>query len=494
MDEQDKKPSKAALQNAKRREKKREAKAAAATSEGDKAVQSPEVASAGDLKVTAPAATTSNPTESTLIDNDPKTTSDATKTPSASSSPKSPSKNLSQGNNGGSGAKGKGIADPTDTDVSEDEEEPTAKDLAMNELKLKADQLRGREVSEDDLEMPYRPLGTPQGTAVPVLTNHYAIDTSKIETLHTYTVKIKKVLKAKDKGGDQAFVDSGKQASSNKKNSEIGPSSRRMWRRIMFLLLQQTNFPVTVGTDYYQSLVSLNMLAPHKASVTHTVDYYGEGEQGPRPAPHQTQYQVTLDYNKQLSVKGLRDFINASKPTSDFKAEEVVAALNLVLARRPNQNSAVLNISHNSFFRVDTPATARQTLGSALEAYVGYFRSVRLTKRQVLVNVNSTASAFYKEIPLNDLLREFTGVSTDVGVRPTYALERFIRGIRVQATHGTQRVYTVFGFAEWSSTNLPTASRVTFDKKVTAANGSEVMTTCTIKEYIDRSKSPFARA
>jgi hypothetical protein len=54
-------------------------------------------------------------------------------------------------------------------------------------------------------------------------------------------------------------------------------------------------------------------------------------------------------------------------------------------------------------------------------------------------------------------------------------LERFIKGIRVQAVHGTKRVYTIFGLAvsEDGPGARPISANVTFDEHVKDENGKE---------------------
>jgi hypothetical protein len=100
-----------------------------------------------------------------------------------------------------------------------------------------------------------------------------------------------------------------------------------------------------------------------------------------------------------------------------------------------------------------------------------------------LVNVNSTASAFYcsrrvenprernsREVPMtiNHLTKVWSNDNRGKEHHDRVLLERFIKGIRVQAVHGTKRVYTIFGLAvsEDGPDARPISVNVTFDEHV----------------------------
>lgn len=67
-------------------------------------------------------------------------------------------------------------------------------------------------------------------------------------------------------------------------------------------------------------------------------------------------------------------------------------------------------------------------LGNGLEALKGYYSSVRPTFRQLMVNVNSCTTAFYRAGNLAEAMLEFLQGG---GGR----LSGFVKGIRIQTTH-----------------------------------------------------------
>ena len=105
----------------------------------------------------------------------------------------------------------------------------------------------------------------------------------------------------------------------------------------------------------------------------------------------------------------------------------VVSALNLILAAHPRRGGSVV-IGRTKFFH---PSAAQRPipLGGGLEAWRGFYSSVRPAHRQLMVNVNACTTAFYRPGNLAARLQEFMDYS--FGARPT----AFVRGLRVIATH-----------------------------------------------------------
>lgn len=68
-------------------------------------------------------------------------------------------------------------------------------------------------------------------------------------------------------------------------------------------------------------------------------------------------------------------------------------------------------------------------LGGGLEAWKGFYSSVRPTYKQLMVNVNVATTAFYCENNLANAMLEFRQASW--GAR----MDAFCRGVRVQTTH-----------------------------------------------------------
>jgi eukaryotic translation initiation factor 2C len=108
------------------------------------------------------------------------------------------------------------------------------------------------------------------------------------------------------------------------------------------------------------------------------------------------------------------------------------------------------------------------SLGGGLEAWKGFYSSVRPAYNQLMVNVNVCTTAFYSPGNLADAMIAFRNAS--FGAKPN----AFVKGVRVEATHLTYRK-TVKGMAK------ETARTYSFDC-------SELGGRVTVEEYFRRSK------
>jgi eukaryotic translation initiation factor 2C len=146
----------------------------------------------------------------------------------------------------------------------------------------------------------------------------------------------------------------------------------------------------------------------------------------------------------------------------------VIAALNVVLAAHPNRattGGGVL-VGRNRFFFPS--AEAPMSLGGGLEAWKGFYSSVRPAYRQLMVNVNVCTTAFYTPGNLADAMHAFRNASFGAKVNV------FVKGLRVEATHLSYRK-TIKGMAKES------ARTYSFDC-------SELGGRVTVEEYFRRSK------
>lgn len=85
-------------------------------------------------------------------------------------------------------------------------------------------------------------------------------------------------------------------------------------------------------------------------------------------------------------------------------------------------------VGRNKFFH-PSPTEPPVSLGGGLQAWRGFYASVRPAHRQLMVNVNVCTTAFYTPGNLAEKMQEFLNASYNA--RPN----AFARGVRVRTTH-----------------------------------------------------------
>lgn len=92
--------------------------------------------------------------------------------------------------------------------------------------------------------------------------------------------------------------------------------------------------------------------------------------------------------------------------------EEIVQALNIVMAKRVNEDPGIVPQGQNKYFVLDNnPAS----LTGGLVALRGYYSSIRTSNARILLNLNACTSAFYSAVPLWKIMAEFLGGTTPPG-------------------------------------------------------------------------------
>ena len=107
----------------------------------------------------------------------------------------------------------------------------------------------------------------------------------------------------------------------------------------------------------------------------------------------------------------------------------VISALNLILSAHPNRTQAGggVMVGRNRFFFPS--ASPPFPLGGGLEAWRGFYSSVRPSFNQLMVNVNVCSTAFYSEGNLAEAMIKFEQVS--FGTR----MSAFVQRLRVRTKH-----------------------------------------------------------
>lgn len=106
-------------------------------------------------------------------------------------------------------------------------------------------------------------------------------------------------------------------------------------------------------------------------------------------------------------MEELLSYLCNTGPAAVLEAkEEIVQALNIVMAKRVNEDANIVAHGQNKYFVLENnPAS----LSGGLVALRGYYSSIRTSNARILLNLNACTSAFYSSVPLWRVMSEFLG-------------------------------------------------------------------------------------
>ncbi|KAG7450179.1 argonaute-like protein [Guyanagaster necrorhizus] len=209
-----------------------------------------------------------------------------------------------------------------------------------------------------------------------------------------------------------------------------GSANRRVKRRIFQLAEQSTDWSRyglqgTVAHDHASKLIASKKL-PQPIEIR--VPFYDEDET--RPGSNGKEYTLAITFIQNIDPSHLINYLAGQPQYRGYDILPIISALNIVLAAHPNRTSqggGVL-VGRNRFFFA-TAAAPPVPLGGGLQAWRGFYSSVRPSHNQLMVNVNVCTTAFYVPGNLAEAMVTFNNAS--FGARYT----AFVKGVRVKTTH-----------------------------------------------------------
>jgi len=207
-----------------------------------------------------------------------------------------------------------------------------------------------------------------------------------------------------------------------------GTAIRRVKRRIFQLAEQSPDWATqglrgAVAHDHSSKLISSKLLAQ---PLSIRVPFYDEDEDGPKAGGKE--YTLTIEFIQNIDTSALVSYLQGQPQYRTYDILPIISALNVILAAHPNRSGGGgVMVGRNRFFF--PTAAPPVNLGGALEAFKGFYSSVRPAHNQLMVNVNVCTTAFYRAGNLADAIKEFADSS--FGARPS----AFVRGVRVKTTH-----------------------------------------------------------
>ena len=248
----------------------------------------------------------------------------------------------------------------------------------------------------------------------------------------------------------------------------------RVRRRLIYLLIKnlrsmqdmQTPTDIDVASDYHNFLVTVFPIPEHVIAA-HVVDYYGEQEQGPAATP--PTYVATIDRSQTFPIQNFSKYLSSRGPdTAGHSAnqDDILRALNMIFSRRPNfltfadldpgtnREQEMGRVGANKFYdrrligypavpvrhtrndRPPWPFPSWDANHSGLFGWPGFFFSSRASFRgDLMLNLNSTTSAFYTAGRLMNFIKLFHQNITRAFDWQLLALAELLRGVRVVTTY-----------------------------------------------------------
>ncbi|KAH0831190.1 hypothetical protein J3R83DRAFT_13768 [Lanmaoa asiatica] len=205
-----------------------------------------------------------------------------------------------------------------------------------------------------------------------------------------------------------------------------GTAVRRVKRRIYQLAEQTTAWKQAgmtgkVAHDSSAKLIAAFLLPQ---PLTIKVPYYDEEESGPAQQGGK-EYTLTIKFIQEIDTSNLVSHLAGQAQFRNYDVLPVIAALNIILASTPGRTGVMVG-RNRYFFRA---AAAPSRLGGGLEAWKGFYSSIRPAHKQLMVNVNVCTTAFYVPGNLARAMVEFRDSS--FGAR----MEVFCKSVRIKTTH-----------------------------------------------------------
>ncbi|RMY49126.1 hypothetical protein D0865_07676 [Hortaea werneckii] len=201
------------------------------------------------------------------------------------------------------------------------------------------------------------------------------------------------------------------------------------------------------GTEWKQKVV----IPPEPVPGVEPDAYQGEVPQFVQDAQNRNRVEFRITLTGSFNVRDVINLLQSKSPGAEYaSASEVLQLANIITCKPPNTGNYIRNAGSNRFYpHKGHPGVESYDLGNALEALRGYYASVRPAVGRLLLNLNVTSGAFYKPLPLKDLLTEYGHHKTDMA-------ENFIRMLKVEAAYTKdgqaqpfmKKIKTIVGYSQ----------------------------------------------
>ncbi|KAG9132726.1 hypothetical protein Leryth_014011 [Lithospermum erythrorhizon] len=173
-----------------------------------------------------------------------------------------------------------------------------------------------------------------------------------------------------------------------------------------------------------------------------------EGVSGPK---RQRQYKVAIKFVARANLHHLSQFLAGKRPDGP---KEAIKVIDIVLREMSARRYCPVG---KSFFSPDIRKPQR--LGDGLEAWSGFYQSIRPTQMGLSLNIDMASAAFIEALPVIEFVAQLLG--KDVLMRPLsdanrIKIKKALRGVKVEVTHrgSVRRKYRVSGLTSQPTREL----------------------------------------
>ncbi|KAG9124555.1 hypothetical protein FRC07_011142 [Ceratobasidium sp. 392] len=183
-------------------------------------------------------------------------------------------------------------------------------------------------------------------------------------------------------------------------------------------------YAASASHDSMRRLVSLKKIPVTGVAQVFSVSvtFFEEDEDGPNE--RSKNYRISLKLTTEHRTTEMTKYLGGTTGYGSFDPQPMLSAFNILLTKYPSQHGVM--VGRNKWF-FPTPGQASD-LGVGLEAYRGFYSSVRPSFQQLMVNVNVATTAFYRAGNLAQLFLDF-------GRARSSQIPAFIYNLRIEMAH-----------------------------------------------------------
>ena len=262
------------------------------------------------------------------------------------------------------------------------------------------------------------------GRKIKLKANFYAIKNLPIENVHQYEFVIVQ--------------------KSPRKDTNISPELLRLLYQRWWDIFKKENhkplYPVFDGRHY---IFSTTPLPFDNDKAVYTINLVRDGN-----ISSERVFEITLRKVQEISMEGLHQFLagqNLEVPS------EALSVIDTIFRHFPSFLDNQFSIVGRSFFTNDDI----EEISNGVQLWRGHHQSLKASRDRLLINIDISATAFYKPGPLKDVIQNFFG-KDDLKIllndTERQHIESFLKGIKIKINYrdNSRRTYKILRFS-----NLP---------------------------------------